>query len=256
MEGYGTDSEQIEALRGWWTKNGRWVVTGLVIAALVIGGWRLWDYWQARRASAAAEIYAPVVIAEQKNDVAGVIKSAKAVIAQYPNTAYGALAGLALAKAQFVQHHYIKAESALREVMKHSPDEGFAAIARLRLASVELQRGKAKKALATLDAKTIPAAFAVSADTLRGAALHALGRNGEARGAWQKALAASSSTDARRRVLKMRLASLPAASGSAPAGAGASVPAISKPPASAAPARAAGSTAAPKIGTHSQGAKP
>ncbi|MGH8272981.1 MAG: YfgM family protein [Gammaproteobacteria bacterium] len=239
MEGYGTDSEQIEALRNWWTKNGRYVVAGLVIAALVIGGWRLWNYWQARRAGAAAALYAPVVIAEQKNDSGAVVKAARAVISQYPDTAYGALSGLALAKAQFIQHRYAKAEQALDQVARHSPDKGFATIARLRLARIQLQRGDAKSALATLGKENIAPAFTASADTLRGEAFLALGRNGEARKAWQAALAASDPTGNRHQLLEMQLASLP------PAPASGSTP-------SAAAARGA-STKAPGVGTKRKG---
>lgn len=247
MEGYGTDSEQLDALRNWWGKNGRYVVAGLVVAALVVGGWRLWDYWQAKRAGAAAALYAPVVIAEQKNDSAAVVKAARAVLAEYPKTAYGALAGLALAKAEFIQHHYMKAERALDQVAGNSPDQGFAAIARLRLARIQLQRGNAKSALATLAKKNIPPAFAVSTDILRGEALHTLGRNAEARRAWQAALAASDAKGNRHRLIEMRLASLPGASASA------SLPAAAKPAASAAPTAGAASAGAPAAATDRKG---
>ncbi len=217
VEGYGTDSEQIEALRSWWAKYGRYVIAGLVIAAIVIGVWRGWDWWEAKKAGAAAELYAPVVIAEQKGDNAAVANAARAVIGEYPDTAYGALAGLALAKSEFSQHHFIKAEHALTNVIAHSPDQGFATIARLRLASIQMQRGDAKAALATLDKAKIPAAFLVSAETLRGEAYEILGRHAQARAAWQSALAASDPASGRHRLLEMRLAGLSLASTAVPA---------------------------------------
>ncbi|MGH8224876.1 MAG: YfgM family protein [Gammaproteobacteria bacterium] len=210
MEGYSTDSEQIDALRNWWKKNGRYVVTGLVVAAIVVGGWRLWGYWQARRASAAAGLYAAVVIAEQKNDNAAIAKGARTLIGQYPDTAYGALAGLALAKAEFAQQHFTDAEQALRNVMQDSPDKGIATVAQLRLASIQIQHADAKAALTTLNG-AIPPAFASTADTLRGEALLALGRKAEARAVWQRALAASDPQSGSHQLLAMRIASLPAA---------------------------------------------
>ncbi len=209
MEGYSTDSEQIEALRNWWKKNGRYVVAGIVVAALVVGGWRLWGYWQAKRASEAAGLYAAVVLAEQKNDNAAVASAAHALIGQYPDTAYGALAGLALAKAEFARQHLTDAEQALKNVMQDSPDKGLAAVAQLRLASIQIQHADAKTALATLKG-TLPAAFTVTADTLRGEALSALGRNAEARAAWQRAFAASDPQSGAHQLLAMRIASLPA----------------------------------------------
>ncbi|MGH8160768.1 MAG: YfgM family protein [Gammaproteobacteria bacterium] len=252
-EGYGTDSEQIEALRSWWAKNGRYVVAGLVVAAIVIGVWRGWDWWEAKKAGAAAELYAPVVIAEQKSDSAGVANAARAVIGEYSGTAYGALAGLALAKAEFSRHHFIKAEQALRSVIANSPDQGFATIARLRLASIELQRGDAGAVLTTLDKTKIPAAFVASADTLRGEAFRTLGRNADARAAWQHAMAASDPTSGRYRLLEMRLGNLPATS-TAPAKPAAKASASAKPAAGKAPAANASTAKAGVAGTGAKGA--
>ncbi|MDN5865644.1 MAG: tetratricopeptide repeat protein [Gammaproteobacteria bacterium] len=211
MEGYGTDSEQIEALRNWWQKNGRYVTTGLVIAALVVAGWLLWNYWQDRQASAAAGLYATVVLAEQKGDVNAIVKNAHALIGEYPGTAYGALAAFALARAEFVQQHYDKAQSALRHVINNAPDRGFASIARLRLARVQMQQGDPKEALATLDKSKFAEAFSVSAATLRGAAYQALGRVADARNAWRAAQSMSEPGSSRYQLLAMRLAGLPAA---------------------------------------------
>lgn len=213
----GTDSEQIEALKAWWQKNGRYVVIGLVVAAIVVLGWKGWDYWEARQASAAAGQYAAVVLAERNNDLPAIVKSANKVLDQYPGTAYGTLAALALAKVEFMQQHYDKAEQALQRAISNAPDPGFASIARLRLARIQLQQGKAKDALKTLDSGQIASSFEVSAQTVRGEALVALDRPGAARAAWRKAQAATDPTGSRYRLLGMRIASLPASDSSASA---------------------------------------
>ncbi len=210
----GTDSEQIEALKAWWNRNGRYVVIGLVVAAIVVLGWKGWDYWQAKQAGAAARQYSAVVLAEQNNDLSAIVKSANNVLDQYPDTAYGTLAALALAKVEFMQQHYDKAEQALHRAISNAPDSGFASIARLRLARIQLQRGKAKETLKTLDSGQIASSFKISAQTLRGEALLALDRPGDARTAWRKAQAAADPTGSRYRLLGMRIASLPAAAGS------------------------------------------
>ncbi|HEX5314299.1 MAG TPA: tetratricopeptide repeat protein, partial [Gammaproteobacteria bacterium] len=150
MEGYSTEQETLTALRAWWDKNGKYVVGGLVIAALVIGGWRGWNYWQSKRAGEAAGLYAAVVAAERQNNDPAIVKAAEALIAAYPDSAYGALAGLAEARAQVEQQQLPAAETALRRVAGNSPDEGLAAVANLRLARVQIQAGDAKGALATL----------------------------------------------------------------------------------------------------------
>lgn len=207
----GADSEQIEALRDWWRKNGRFVVTGVAIAVLVIVGWWVWNSWQASQARAASELYATVVMAEQKADVKAIVNNANSVLTQYPNTAYAALAGLALAKAEFVQQHYAKARQALTRVISQAPDPGFASIARLRLARIQLQQGDAQVALATLDEAKIAKSFTISAATLRGETYLAMDRIADARVAWQTAQAMSEPGSGRYSLLAMRLASLPSA---------------------------------------------
>lgn len=221
MEGYTTESEQLAALRKWWDQNAKWIIAGLVAAALVVGGWRLWGYWEAKRAAEAATLYAAVVQAEQKGDNAVVAAAAQKVVHAYPDTAYGALAGLALAKVEFAQQHLSDAVASFKAVIAHSPDPGIAAVARLRLARVQLQMGKADEALATLRGHA-RGAFGAAAESIRGDALMQLGRPHEARTAYAQALARSSSDSALHRLLQLRLASLPAAAtASAPAAASA-----------------------------------
>lgn len=208
MEGYTTETEQLQALKKWWDQNAKWIIGGLVIAALVVGGWRLWGYWQNKRADEAAGLYAAVVQAEGQGNNAGVASAAQKLVRAYPDTAYAALGGLALAKSQFAQQHLSDSEGSLRGVIEHSPDRGLALIARVRLARVQLQRGNAKDALATLkDHEKGP--FAATMQSLRGDALLQLGDTQAARAAYEKGLAASDAQSSLHRLLALRLASLP-----------------------------------------------
>ncbi len=211
MEGYTTEGEQLQAIKHWWEQNARWIIGSLVIAALVVGGWRLWGYWQNERASEAAGLYAAVVQAESRGNNLEVVAAAAAKLMRaYPDTVYGALGGLALAKSQFLQQHLSDAESSLRAVIAHSPDQGLAQIARVRLVRVQLQRGNAKRALATLKGYE-RGSFAATMQSLRGDALLQLGDTQAARAAYSKGLAESSAQSGLHQLLALRLASLPAA---------------------------------------------
>lgn len=214
MEGYTTEGEQLQALKQWWNQNARWIIGSLVIAALVVGGWRLWGYWQSERADEAAGLYAAVVQAEGqaegRGNNLGVAAAAAKLIRAYPDTVYGALGGLALAKSQFTQQHLSDAESSLRTVIAHSPDHGLAQIARVRLARVQLQRGNAKRALATLKGYE-KGPFAATMQSLRGDALLQLGDTQAARAAYREGLAESAAQSGLHQLLALRLASLPAA---------------------------------------------
>lgn len=208
MEGYTTETEQLQALKKWWDENAKWIIGGLVIAALVVGGWRLWGYWQNKRASEAAGLYAAVVQAEGQGNNAAVASAARKLVRAYPDTAYGALGGLALAKSQFAQQHLSDSEDSLRGVIAHSPDQGLALIARVRLARVQLQRGNAKAALATLKGH-LKGPFAATMQSLRGDALLQLGDTQGARAAFEQGLAASDAKSSLHQLLALRLASLP-----------------------------------------------
>lgn len=209
MEGYTTETEQLQALKKWWDDNAKWIIAGLVIAALVVGGWRFWTYWQDKRAAEAAGLYAAVVQAEGQGNNAAVDKAAAKVLRAYPDTAYGALAGLALAKSQFSQQHFSDAVDTLRNVVANSPDKGLAMVARLRIARIQLQRGNAEDALATLKGQG-GGAFAATAQSLRGDAYLQLGRMEDARAAYEAGLKAAKDSGGLHQLLALRLASLPA----------------------------------------------
>ncbi|MGA7964420.1 MAG: tetratricopeptide repeat protein [Gammaproteobacteria bacterium] len=208
MEGYTTETEQLQALKKWWDQNAKWIIAGLVIAALVVGGWRLWGYWKNERSSEAAGLYAAVIQAEGQGSNAAVEAAAKKLVRAFPDTAYGALGGLALAKSQFAQQHMSDAESSLRAVIAHSPDEGLALIARVRLARVQLQRGSPKDALTTLKGQG-KGSFAATMQSLRGDALLQLGDTEAARTAYEQGLAESDAQSGLHQLLALRLASLP-----------------------------------------------
>jgi predicted negative regulator of RcsB-dependent stress response len=43
VESYLSEKEQWEAIKGWFRENGLWIVAGIAVGALGIGGWRWWD---------------------------------------------------------------------------------------------------------------------------------------------------------------------------------------------------------------------
>ena len=43
MEDYRTEEEQIEALKRWWSENGKSIVIGIALAGASVFGWRAWQ---------------------------------------------------------------------------------------------------------------------------------------------------------------------------------------------------------------------
>ena len=54
---YETEEQQVEALKEWWSENGRAVIAGVVLGVGVIGGWSLWQKRAESQAIAASDGY-------------------------------------------------------------------------------------------------------------------------------------------------------------------------------------------------------
>jgi len=211
--------EQLDALKSFWTRFGT-LITWVLIA--VLGGLAAWsalDWYKRSQAVEAAAMFDALERAAVTGDTARVAQVFADLRAQYPRTAYAAKGGLVAARVQLEPQR-----EAARAALQWVADEGRIAelreVARLRLAGVLLDDGRAEDALRVLDAVALPAFAALVADR-RGDALLALGRRDEARAAYQAALAAMSPELDYRQLVEAKLVAL----GGAPAPAAAAAPA-------------------------------
>lgn len=101
---------------------------------------------------------------------------------KFPGTAYAQQAGLLVAKVNYEAGKADMAKSALTWVAEKSPDEGYQAIARLRLAGI-LVDSKAYDEALTLLAREYPGHFQALAADRRGDILALQGKPTEAKAA-------------------------------------------------------------------------
>jgi len=212
------EQEKIEDLKAWWRQWGNTITVGVVLACVVIGGVQGWRWWTASRAAEASVLYQAVSEGARKNDPA----KAKDALAQ--------LAALVYAKTLFDAGDKAGARAQLLWVIEHADEEELKAIARFRLAEIQLDERQFDEALKTLDAKHPESFNGLYAD-LRGDALAAAGRAAEARSAYQEALAALDPKSQYRVYVQVKL---DAAGG--PAASAAQSGSAAAPPAGAAPA--------------------
>ena len=143
-----SEAEQWERAKEWVRTNGLWIVAGVAIGALGLGGWRWYHERRATqaktppRATRSAGAFARndrtrgmMIVDDLKRDIPG------------PHTPDGHAAGRAL---QVEANELDKAATSLRSVMDDAPDDEMRLIARIRLARVEATQGKYDEALATL----------------------------------------------------------------------------------------------------------
>ena len=213
-----SDLERLEAAKKWWNENYKSILLGALIAVVVVGGWRYWQYRTQVRSEAASALFSDLSKDLQKHDDASAMKTGGQIMEQYGDTAYATHAALALAQLQATANKYPESEKTLQWVVDHGKDPGLRMLARLRLARVQLAAGDAKTALSTLDTPDA-GGFAPLFDALRGDVELKLGDTIQARDAYKKALDAWNDDLGDKSILQMKLDGLPAAPAAAPAAA-------------------------------------
>ena len=182
------EQEQIEDLKAWWAQYGKYVSAGVTALAVVVIGVQGWRWYQQIQAQKASVLYQAVSQAAHANDPAKAKDPATQLMGQYGGTAYAPRGALLYAKVLFEAGNKAGAKAQLQWVIDHASEDELKAIARYRIAQVQLDDKQYDEALTTLDAKTDDAFAPLYAD-LRGDILTAAGKNADARGAYQTALA-------------------------------------------------------------------
>ena len=209
VDEYLSDEERLEMAKKWWVENYKSILAGALIAVLVVGGWRYWQYRTTARSQQAAALFEQLAGSMASKDQDGALKTGKELMDKYADTPYAAHAALALAQLQASTGKPQDGEQSLEWAMKNGKDDGLKLLARLRLARVKLSLNDAQGALDTLNGADA-GGFAPLYDALRGDAEAKLGKTDEARAAYQKALAAWSDDLGDRSLIEMKLNGLPA----------------------------------------------
>ena len=55
-----SEREQLDAIKKWWSENGKAIVAGLIIGLGAVFGWQYWQRWQDRVAEEASALYSGV----------------------------------------------------------------------------------------------------------------------------------------------------------------------------------------------------
>jgi predicted negative regulator of RcsB-dependent stress response len=197
------EQDQIEDLKAWWARYGGTVAVGVILACLVIGGVQGWRWWTAKRAENASVLYSAVSEAQRTKDTAKAKDAVAQITDRYAGTGYAPRATLLYAKMLYDAGDRDAAKTQLSWTVDHAGDEELKAIARYRLAQVQVDEKQYDAALATLDAKHPDAFDGVYAD-LRGDALAAAGRASDARTAYETALTKLDSKSAYRNYVQVK----------------------------------------------------
>jgi predicted negative regulator of RcsB-dependent stress response len=216
------EHEQGELVQKWLRENAWAIVTGVALGLLLIFGWQQWKAYRARHiaeASAQYQALSDAVTAKKTDDIG---KIAELLRKDFSDTAYAAFAAMQQADAAVAKNDLAAAASDLEWAQQQASVDGLKSLIALNLARVKLAQGDADGAIKLLDG--IPKTDYIGlASEVRGDALVKLGRNDDARAAYQTSLDKLDPQAANRSTVQMKLDDLaiatpiPAAETAAPA---------------------------------------
>lgn len=159
---HAAEEESIEAIKTWWRDNGNMIMSVLIAAAVIWGGWSFWQNSRSGGINAASDMYEEVLelatsqpqqeIAMQ--DRARILQIADTLKTEYSNSVYALYAALFAAQQAVTENDLGRASDELRWVLANvrtgffnATDDALVQTATLRLGRVLLAQGDTDEAL-------------------------------------------------------------------------------------------------------------
>lgn len=198
------EEEQVEALKKWWSENGKSTLAGLGIGLAAVLGWSSWQTWDRSQAELASERYGQLVVVAASDRHEETLSGAAALADEFPDTAYASFAALIAARAAVQAGDTGTARQHLQWVVDHAAFPELVPVARLRLAGLMLEARDYDGAMAEL-ARIESPQFQGRASELQGDVHNARGNSAAAREAWQTVLAGAELSPSTRLRVRMKL---------------------------------------------------
>jgi predicted negative regulator of RcsB-dependent stress response len=180
------EQEQLDQLKHFWKQYGNLITWVLIVVLGSFAAWNGWQYWQRTRAAQASALFDEVERAAQAGDAERVERAFADMKERFGGTAFAEQAGLLAGKVLTEKGKADAGKAALAWVADKSSDEGYQAIARLRLAAVLVEAKAYDEALKQLGG-SFPGEFAALAADRRGDIYTLQGRKAEAKAEYTKA---------------------------------------------------------------------
>jgi predicted negative regulator of RcsB-dependent stress response len=191
----GTEDDELAGMKDWWQRNGKPLVTGAVLALIVVLGWQAWQRYQTNQSQGASILYQQLLetalTPSGQADTTQVAQIAGKLKSEFGGTTYAQFGSLFVAKVAVDHGKLDDAVAELKSVADKPATATLGEMARQRLARVLAAQNKGEEALKLL-AGDADKAFLASREELKGDLLVQLGRTDEAHAAYQKAKSALS----------------------------------------------------------------
>jgi predicted negative regulator of RcsB-dependent stress response len=180
------EQEQLDEFKAWWKQHGT-LISRVFIGLLVsYAAYQAWHYYQNKQSVAGSSLYQELVVADPK-DLKTILAKSASLMDDYSGTPYAGRAAMLAAKANYQAKQVASAKAQLEWAAEHASEPSVQALATLQLASILFEEKDLKGALALLNESHEAGFDGLFAD-LKGDVLAALGKNAEAKAAYQEAL--------------------------------------------------------------------
>ena len=201
------EQEQLAELKHFWKQYGNIITWVLIVVFGTIAAWNGYQYWQGRQGSQASVMYDEVDSAVASGDSARIERSLADMKDRFGGTTYAEQAALLAAKTFYEKGNMDAAKAALVWLSDKATDEGYRSIAKLRLASLQMETKSFDEALKTLTG-SFPKDFASLASDRRGDVLLLQGKKLEAKAEYEKAYKGLDERAEYRRLVEVKLNAL------------------------------------------------
>ena len=180
------EQEQLDEFKAWWKQNGK-MVTSLLVAVLVgYAAFQGWHFYQNKQSVEASTQYQELLVVDEKD--LKIIQAKSAMLMEsFSGTPYAGRAALFAAKANYQANEVKSAKAQLDWSIKNAKETSVSALSSLQLANILAEEKDFEGALKLLNAPHDAGFDGLFAD-LKGDVLVSLGKNVEAKEAYQQAL--------------------------------------------------------------------
>jgi predicted negative regulator of RcsB-dependent stress response len=201
------EQEQLDELKHFWNQYGNLISWFLIAVLGAFALWNGWQYWQRTQGARASTLYDEVERAAIAGDTGRVEQAVKDMRDRYGRTAYTQQAALLAAKVLADKGKTDAAKSDLQWVASEGHDEGYKAVAKLRLAGMLMDAKAYDDALKQLSSG-LPREFDGLAADRRGDIYNLQGKKDQAKDEYTKAWKALPPESDYRPLLEVKLTAL------------------------------------------------
>jgi len=201
------EQEQLDQLKHFWNTWGTLISALALLIFGSVAAWNGYQYWQNRQATQAAALFDAVDVAARAGDQARMEQAFGDLRASYAGTTQTAQAGLMLAKSMLEAGNIKGASETLTWVAEKASDDGYKALARLRLSSVLMDQKELDEALKQV-AGSFPSEFEAVVADRKGDILILQGKQEQAVAEYTRAFKAFDDRVEYRRLVEVKLNAL------------------------------------------------